>query len=50
MKCLAIKTFTTPISKNIIATLRIATIEKSELPFLLILYFHVICNKPAAEV
>ena len=37
MKCLAI---TTPISKNIIATLRIVTIEKSELTFLLILYFH----------
>ena len=37
MKCLAI---TTPISKNIIAILRIVTIEKSELTFLLILYFH----------
>ena len=32
--------FTTPNSKNIIATLRIVTIEKSELTFLLILYFH----------
>ena len=29
----------TPNSKNIIATLRIVTIEKSELTFLLILYF-----------
>ena len=34
------KFFTTPNSKNIIATLRIVTIEKSELTFLLILYFH----------
>ena len=34
------KFFTTPNSKNIIATLRIVTIEKSELAFLLILYFH----------
>ena len=33
------KFFTTPNSKNIIAFLRIATIEKSELTFLLILYF-----------
>ena len=32
--------FTTPNSKNVIATLRIITIEKSELTFLLILYFH----------
>ena len=32
--------FTTPNSKNIIATLRIVTIEKSELTFLLISYFH----------
>ena len=36
--------FTTPNSKNIIATLHIATIEKVELTFLLILYFHVIIN------
>ena len=35
------KFFTTPSSKNIIATLRIVTIEISELTFLLILYFHV---------
>ena len=34
------KFFTTPNSKNIIATLRIVTIEKSVLAFLLILYFH----------
>ena len=34
--------FTTPNSKNIIATLRIVTIEKSELTFLLILYFHAL--------
>ena len=34
------KFLTTPNSKNIIATLRIATIEKYELTFLLILYFH----------
>ena len=34
------KFFTTPNSKNIIATLHIVTIEKSELTFLLILYFH----------
>ena len=40
MKCLAIKIFTTPNSKKVIATLRIVTIEKSELTFLLILYFH----------
>ena len=33
--------FTTPNSKKIIATLRIVTIEKSELTFLLMLYFHV---------
>ena len=32
--------FTTPSSKSIIATLRIVTIEMSELTFLLILYFH----------
>ena len=32
--------FTTPNSKKVIATLRIVTIEKSELTFLLILYFH----------
>ena len=37
--------FTTPTSKNIIATLRIATIEKSELTFLLILHFHYISGK-----
>ena len=36
--------FTTPNSKNIIATLRIVTIEKSELTFLLVLYFHGIIN------
>ena len=46
MKCLAIKMFAwnflkLPIQKNIIAILRIVTIEKSELIFLLILYFHV---------
>ena len=45
MKCLAIKIFVwnflqLPIQKKIIATLRIVTIEKSELTFLLILYFH----------
>ena len=34
------KFFTTPNSKNVIATLRIVTIEKAELTFLLILYFH----------
>ena len=34
------KFFTTPSSKNIIATLRIVTIEISELTFLFILYFH----------
>ena len=32
--------FTTANSKNIIATLLVVTIEKSELAFLLILYFH----------
>ena len=32
--------FTTPNSKNLIATLRIVTIETSELTFLLILYLH----------
>ena len=31
--------FTTPNSKNVIATLRIVTIDRSELTFLLILYF-----------
>ena len=36
------KFFTTSSSKNIIATLRIVTIEISELTFLLILYFHVL--------
>ena len=50
MKCPAIKilefgnlgmeSFTTPNSKNIYATLRIVTIEKSELTFLLISYFY----------
>ena len=40
--------FTTPNSKNIIATLRIVTIEKSELTFLLILYFHEITGQPVA--
>ena len=34
------KFFTTPNSKNVIATLRIVTIEKSELTFLLVLYFY----------
>ena len=34
------KLFTTPNSKNIIATSGIVTIEKSELVFLFILYFH----------
>ena len=33
--------FTAPNSKNVISTLRIATIEKSELTFLLVLYFYV---------
>ena len=32
--------FTTPNSKNVIAILRIVTIEKCELTFLLVLYFH----------
>ena len=32
--------FTTPNSKNVIATLRIVTIEKSELTFLPVLYFY----------
>ena len=32
--------FTTPNSRNVIATLRIVTIERSELTFLLIIYFH----------
>ena len=35
------KFFTNRDSKNIIATLRRVPIEKSELTFLLILYFHV---------
>ena len=58
MKCPAIKilefgnlgmeSFTTPNSKNIYATLRIVTIEKSELTFLLILYFHEITGQPVA--
>ena len=34
------KYFTTPNSKNIIATLHIVTIGKSELAFLIILYFY----------
>ena len=34
------KFFTTPNLKNIIATLRIVTIEKFELAFLVLLYFH----------
>ena len=38
------KFFTTPNSKNIIVTLRIVTIEKSVLAFLLILYFHANMN------
>ena len=38
------KFFTTPNSKNIIATLHIVKIEKSELAFLLILYFHALSN------
>ena len=45
MKCLAIKMFAWNFYnsqfKNIIATLRIVTIEKLALTFLLILYFHV---------
>ena len=32
--------FTTPSSKNVIATLRIVKIEKCELTFLLVLYFY----------
>ena len=32
--------FTTPNSKNISATIRIVTVEKSEITFLLMLYFH----------
>ena len=36
--------FTTPNLKNIIATLGIVTTEKSELTFLLALYFHDIIN------
>ena len=39
------KFYTTPNSKNIIATLGIVTIEKSELTFLLIIYFHGIALK-----
>ena len=38
------KFFTTPNSKNIIAILRIVTIEKSELTFFLTLYFHDLMN------
>ena len=41
------KFFTTPNSKNITATLRIVTIEKSELTFLLLLYFYDFQNKSA---
>ena len=40
--------FTTPNSKNI--TLRIVTIKKSELTFLLILYFHVNMNGTKVKV
>ena len=36
--------FATPNSKNIIATLHIVTIEKSELTLLLVLYFHSMNN------
>ena len=36
--------FTTPNSKNIIAILRIVTIEKSELTFFLTLHFHDLMN------
>ena len=36
--------FTTHNSKNAIATLRIVTVEKSELTFVLILYFHAQIN------
>ena len=39
-KDICVKFFTTPNSKNIFATLGIVTIEKSELTFLLMLYFH----------
>ena len=41
------KFFTTPNSKNIIVTLRIVTIEKSELTFLLLFYFYDFQNKSA---
>ena len=43
------KFFTTPSSKNIIAALRIVTIETSELTFLLILYFHGILKLESGE-
>ena len=38
------KFFATPNSKNIIATLCIVTLEKSELAFILILYSHDMIN------
>ena len=38
------KFFTTPNSKNIIAILRIVTIEKSELTFFQTLHFHDLMN------
>ena len=41
---MSLKFFTTSNSKYIIATLRIVTIEKPELSFLLILSFHAICS------
>ena len=41
--------FTAPNSKNIIATLRIVTIEKSELTFLLILYFPALAQVYSCE-
>ena len=41
--------FTTPNSKNIIATLHIVTIEKSELTFLLILYFPALAQVYSCE-
>ena len=55
MKCLvtrmfASKFFTTPNSKNIIATLCIVTVEISELTCLLILHFHVITKQCVQDV
>ena len=44
-----LKFFTTPSSKNIIATLRIVTIEKHELTFL-ILYFHALTQVFSCEI